>query len=421
MQKKISKRRLKFMKKLYYSIITMFIFVTVHRAYTRYKYYLKDNYSPKINIDVPIKKHYLNETGKSIIKPKLVMKYILLWTNPKSSPFIYFGDGSTVFNKKKCERKNCYVTGDRNYLGDYSEFDVIVFNGPQLSQILDIFDLPRKRFISQKYVYANIESSATYPLCSDSWNHFFNWTWTYRLDSDSIWGYIAVRNATGHVIGPNKEMNWISLSEMEDIDEELKLKLKSKKKLAAWFVSNCNTLSLREEYVKKVQHELRKYNLDVDIFGSCGTHQCPREIMSRCLSLLERDYYFYFSFENAISQDYVTEKILYALNHDTVPVVYGGANYTRFMPDGIYLNAHQMEPRALAKKMYEITINMKSYHMFFRWKKYYSYHYRHESPDTDNYCNFCSIINNDNLMKTTTVYENLNDWWTTKNSCFIKK
>ncbi|XP_031767453.2 alpha-(1,3)-fucosyltransferase C-like [Galleria mellonella] len=344
------------------------------------------------------------------------MKYILLWTNPQNSPFIYFGEGSAVFENKTCQWKNCYVTGNRNYLGDYSEFDVIVFNGPQLLPLVNLYDLPKKRFVTQKYVYANIESAAIYPICSDRWNNFFNWTWTYRLDSDSVWGYISVKNATGHVIGPKEVMNWINLSDMDDIDENLKLKLKSKKKLVAWFVSNCDTLSLREEYVKDVQQELQKYNLDVDIFGSCGKHQCPRDIMPRCLDVLKRDYYFYFAFENAISQDYVTEKILYALNSNTVPVVYGGANYSRFMPEGSYLNAREMTPLILARKMFAISRNIEMYYMYFRWKKYYSYHFRHETPDTDDYCNFCAMINNEYLMKTTTIYEHFNKWWTANDS-----
>lgn len=38
------------------------------------------------------------------------------------------------------------------------------------------------------------------------------------------------------------------------------------------------------------------------------------------------DYYFYFSIENSFSEDYVTEKLLHALKHYAIPVVYGGAN-----------------------------------------------------------------------------------------------
>lgn len=40
---------------------------------------------------------------------------------------------------------------------------------------------------------------------------------------------------------------------------------KGKKKLAAWFVSNCRTASRREDFVS----ELEKY-VPIDIYGGCG-------------------------------------------------------------------------------------------------------------------------------------------------------
>nr|XP_037877562.1 alpha-(1,3)-fucosyltransferase C-like [Bombyx mori] len=68
--------------------------------------------------------------------------------------------------------------------------------------------------------------------------------------------------------------------------------------------------------------------------------------------MIREKYYFYLSFENSFGEDYVTEKLLHALEFDAVPVVYGGANYTRFMPEGIYLNARELGAAALAEKMH---------------------------------------------------------------------
>lgn len=45
-----------------------------------------------------------------------------------------------------------------------------------------------------------------------------------------------------------------------------------------------------------------------------------------CIDIVEENYYFYLAFENS---DYVTEKLMTALDHYTVPVVLGGANYSR--------------------------------------------------------------------------------------------
>lgn len=280
------------------------------------------------NTTVIKKKSHKNNTSASI-RPYNYRKTILLWTPADTSPFQYFGVGNKIFKQKKCKWDNCYIITNRALMGDYTEFDVIAFAGPQLLPILTLGDLPLRRRIRQKYVYANIESSANYPLCSQVWNDFFNWTWTYKLNSDAVWGYMAIRNATRHVIGPKINMHWMQSTQMDDIDEELKNKLKTKKKTAAWFVSNCLSQSLREHYVEKLRLHLRKFNMDIDIFGKCGQFGCPREIMPRCLAQLDKTYYFYLAFENAISEDYVTERIVYALKYNTVPIVYGGANYSR--------------------------------------------------------------------------------------------
>ena len=57
-------------------------------------------------------------------------------------------------------------------------------------------------------------------------------------------------------------------------------------------------------------------------------------------ALIEREYCrFYISFENAICKDYITEKTFNALKLNTIPIVLGGANYTKLLPPGSYINA----------------------------------------------------------------------------------
>lgn len=53
--------------------------------------------------------------------------------------------------------------------------------------------------------------------------------------------------------------------------------------------------------------------------------------MDDCLTAVEENYYFYLSFKNSFSEDYVTEKVMTAIDHYTVPVVYGGADYHKYV------------------------------------------------------------------------------------------
>ena len=281
---------------------------------------------PEIPIDVKQKEHTAIPSTK--LKPKQEMKYILQWTNPKGVPFVYMGLGQSGYFERNCTYTNCYVTANRSYLGDLTKFDVIAFAGPEVVRMAKA-SLPAKRSPHQKYAFATIESSDNYPICSDTLDNFFNWTWTYKTDSTARWGYMAIRDSQNNLIGPNTDMHWMKLAEMNPVNDEFKQKLKSKTKAAAWFVSNCRTRSGREHFVKDLQEKLKKYNLSVDIYGGCGNMKCSRDNEEKCNELLQTDYYFYLSFENSFAPDYVTEKIIYPLQYNTVPIVFGAANYTR--------------------------------------------------------------------------------------------
>jgi alpha-1,3-fucosyltransferase len=133
--------------------------------------------------------------------------------------------------------------------------------------------------------------------------HFFNWTMTYRWDSDMIspYGYIT---PTGNVpLHPSDDQMKLYLSKPTVVNYA-----KGKTKMAAWFVSNCNSFSSRNEVVDILQ----KY-IDVDVYGKCGTMTCPKkqdeDISSEeCREMVANKYKFYFALENSLCRDYVTEK-----------------------------------------------------------------------------------------------------------------
>ncbi|XP_063383468.1 alpha-(1,3)-fucosyltransferase C-like isoform X1 [Cydia fagiglandana] len=373
-------------------------------------------------LQLQIRMKIYNNSTNSLDRQK-GMKYILAWSPPKHWPLKYWGPGQTEYIRRKCKVNNCYVTANRSFFPNITQFDAVVYNSMEMKGIAFVPG-PKIRSPHQKYIFTSMESSHYYPLCDKRYNNFFNWTWTYRLDSDEPYGYITIRNITGDIIGPNQIMHWMKLDSMKPIDEKTKKMLEKKNKTAAWFVSNCRTKSKREQLVFKLQKELGKYyGLEIDIFGGCewALKKCPLEKMKECLKLIQEQYYFYLSFENSFSEDYVTEKLLTALQNYAVPIVYGGANYTRFMPDGIYLHAGKIEVSDLAKQMNDIIKNKDRYYSFFKWRNHYSYHDKEESPDSDDQCITCAMLNDDALMKKETVYKDFTNWWNVPWECYGRK
>ncbi|XP_023942893.1 alpha-(1,3)-fucosyltransferase C [Bicyclus anynana] len=336
------------------------------------------------------------------------LKYILQWTNRFALPLNTMGEGNSVFVKGKCKYTNCYVTDDKEYFLDQTEFDAVVFGGLDAMNLWS-FQLPYNRSPRQKYIFAASESADNNPVCSPMYNDFFNWTWTYRIDSDLYWGYVIIYDLDDNVVGPAVDMKW--LDKMNPIVEELKSKLLSKSKTAAWFVSHCSTNGGRELYVKELQKELDVYKLNVDVYGGCGTLSCPRDDEAFCFKKLEDDYYFYLSFENSFAEDYVTEKLLNALNNYAIPIVYGTANYSRFLPPGSYLDALALGPKELAHQMNEILTNRSKYHDFFRWRNHYRYGPSHPVEEV---CKLCTMLNNPDKVSQVTVWKDFDRWWNGK-------
>lgn len=252
------------------------------------------------------------------------LKYVLLWTRHDFAPFYFFEEGQRSFIKNNCSVINCFITSDRNFFnGDLSRFDAVAFNGRNMRAD----DIPMERYPYQKYIFFNMESSVNFPVCDPDFDGFFNWTATYKLNSDIPFPYLIVKNKQKEIIGPQSNMRWPD--KLPKVDDDLSARLLNKTATAAWFVSNCYSKSGRDRFVKQLENFLRLYGLKVDVYGSCGDLQCPRHNKESCNSMLKKDYFFYMALENTFSEDYVTEKVLRPLQHDTVPIVYGGADYSK--------------------------------------------------------------------------------------------
>ncbi|EFX84186.1 hypothetical protein DAPPUDRAFT_4136, partial [Daphnia pulex] len=243
----------------------------------------------------------------------------------------------------------CWTTTDRGLL---NRSQAVIFH----ARDLDPDDLPPPgwRRPHQQFIFFNYESPVHTDLAKLRlyFNHYFNRTMTYRRDSDVVslhpYGRLKCRPSSG--AGGN----------------DFRMDLTRKKRTAAWFVSNCVTDSRRESLVRNLS-----LFIPVDIYGEChGGHQCRNR--PECDRMLSRHYRFYLSFENSLCPDYVTEKLYRALAHDTVPVVYGGADYSLYLPAGSYVDARDFEsPQSLADHLKKLMSDDRLYLKHFTWRRNY--------------------------------------------------
>ena len=183
--------------------------------------------------------------------------------------------GRKTFQDQKCGIDTCEITDNRN---EADTADAILFShSPQRSWT--------SRPAHQIWALFLLESPYHTPGLG-AYSNVFNWTATYRHDSD--------------IVAPYEK--FVPFDENVQTMSQNKSYAAGKTKKVAWFVSNCGARNTRKEYAL----ELSKH-IDVDIYGACGPLRCSRRD-SKCFNMLNSDYKFYLSFENSNCRDYITEK-----------------------------------------------------------------------------------------------------------------
>lgn len=179
--------------------------------------------------------------------------------------------------------------------------------------------------------------------------------------------------------------------------------INGKKKMAAWFVSNCDhTSSHRMEVAKALQQYV-----PVDIYGRCGNLSCPKSSHTECMFMLESDYKFYLAFENSLCPDYVTEKVFNAMDYYTIPVVFNGADNAQFLPPHSYLDVNQFQSvRALGARMQYLADHPEEYIKYFWWREFYDIR-----MDGQNFCQLCLRLQNLGVTSQMRVYPDIDKWF----------
>jgi hypothetical protein len=231
------------------------------------------------------------------------------------------------------------VTTDRAAADDAV---AIVFHVPTLASGLIERQLTKKK--GQLWVAWCLECDAHLPHMSQpSFMGRFDITMTYRLDADVVVPYLE-----------------------PDLPELLRRPPADKKELINAFVSSRWNQSGRVEFLLQLMP-----HIDVHSYGRVFRN---RHVANDCgratkLKILE-GYKFTLALENAIGNDYVTEKFFDPLIAGSVPVYLGAPNIEDFAPgDHCFINAADWSsPEALARHLIEVASDEQLYGSFFAWK-----------------------------------------------------
>ncbi|KZS14699.1 putative Alpha--fucosyltransferase C [Daphnia magna] len=349
----------------------------------------------------PIKTSTIIRKGKNY-------KSILIWNSPERIETAVFGSGHEPFLRHGCEIFHCEIFHNETAL-QLKDYDAIVMN----MHVIWLTELPFfKRRQHQRFIFMTQESPASmFLLNASKLKNYFNWTMSYRLNSDIQFLYGRIH------VGPSAPKTVLETRQLIEATQQPSAKnyAYTKKQLVAWMASHCNTPSLRETYV----NQLKKF-ISVDVYGECGKLSCDRNEShwlsdAKCYAMLEEKYKFYLSFENSICDDYVTEKFFEIMKRNIVPIVYGGANYTQIAPSHSYIDALQFTPEKLAEYLKTLDANDTLYNEYFWWKDYYTVEAGVEQMARHGFCDLCEKLHRD--WEGTKYYPELTSEWHPKKRC----
>ena len=186
-------------------------------------------------------------------------------------------------------------------------------------------------------------------------------------------------------------------------DEEITLA--TRPRVAVWVASHCNTDSRREDLVAALQGFMA-----VTTVGKCGELQCGKNHMDdHCFRWLAASHLFYLSFENALCDDYHTEKLWIPLKHSMVPVVYGGPSYQHTLPFDSYIDVLKFpSAAALANHLLYLATHPAAYLRHLQWRRYWRV--RRVLP----WCDLCATLHRQAGPVLTTQAQ----WWNNTATCY---
>ncbi|KAG0710173.1 Glycoprotein 3-alpha-L-fucosyltransferase A [Chionoecetes opilio] len=297
---------------------------------------------------------------------------------------------------RHCSVQNCRLTYEDAAAEDA---DAILFH---LHRVKGPREFPNRTRQEQRWVWLTDESAYhTFMMAREkrleAYNGFFNWSMSYRMDTDVPVPY-------GRTLPLTPEEAYTHVDHFS-----------VKPKLVAVMGSNCGGANRRWRYVRHLEK-----HVTLDAYGGCGTLKCPGHFFRDCPVLDQ--YKFYLSFENSNCKEYITEKVWWnALSKGAVPVVMGTRveDYRRVLPPHSFLHIDDFPtPQSLAQHLIYLGNNKTEYNKFHEWRTKYKVVNEHgyfQSP-VYHYCRLCEALNYNS--QETKIYNDMESFWGKANYCY---
>ncbi|XP_074647759.1 GDP-fucose protein O-fucosyltransferase 4-like [Tubulanus polymorphus] len=253
----------------------------------------------------------------------------------------------------------CYLSANRKHMSNPMTRGLIFYGTD-----IEPGDLPSPRVPHREWALFHEESPMNIQLLQHCrFFRLFNHTATFKRESD-------------FPLTTQSIINLAYLVERKPVSIAEKNSYRKRGYAPVLYVqSHCNVASYRDIYVK----ELMKH-LEVDSYGSCLNNKQFEstdlddavESMNapKFLDLISR-YKFHLAFENALCDDYMTEKLFRVIHVGSVPVYRGSPRAPDWMPDNktIIMVDNFTTPLELANYIKYLDANDDEYESYLNYRK----------------------------------------------------
>ncbi|XP_052816699.1 alpha-(1,3)-fucosyltransferase 10-like [Mya arenaria] len=282
---------------------------------------------------------------------EVISEPIILWWTP------FTGEKGAY---RRCGQVSCFFTVDRHYW-QHQKTKAVVFYGTDLR----VHDLPMPRKPEHEWALLHEESPKNnLVLHMPAFIPLFNHTATFRRGSD-------LPLTLQHL----EDLTWLESTKYL-VSTEQKNRHEREASLAAvsYTQSDCNVPCGRDNYVRELMKEMT-----VDSYGSCVHNKdLPKHLVDPIAGMEHTEFYhlmarykFTLAMENAICDDYVTEKVWRPLMLGSVPVIRGSPKIKDILPDdhsAIIIDDFK-SPKELANYLNFLDRNDQEYNKYLSWKK----------------------------------------------------